>query len=40
MVEKFYNTVGEVEAEVLVNKVANIKSMLRVKTLGHKLIKV
>jgi len=39
-VETFYNTVGELEAEVLVNKVANKIAVLRGKTLGHKLTKV
>lgn len=39
-VEIFYNTVGEVEAEPLVNKMANRIAVIRVKTLGQKLIKV
>ena len=36
-VETFYNTVGEVEAEPLVNKVSNRMAVIRVKTLGQKL---
>ena len=39
-VETFYNTVGEVEAEVLVNKVPPKIAVLRVKTLGHNLTEV
>ena len=39
-VEIFYNTVGEVKAEPLVNKMANRIAVIRVKTLGQKLIKV
>ena len=36
----FYNTVGEVEAEVLVNKVVSRIAVVRVKTLGHNLTEV
>ena len=32
-----YNTVGEVEADVLVNKVARRLALLRLRTLGDKL---
>ena len=39
-VETFYNTVGEVEAEPLVNKVSNRMAVIRVKTLGQKLTEV
>ena len=36
-VQTFYNTVGEVEAELLVNKVAPRIALVRCKTLRHKL---
>ena len=36
-VKTCYNTVGKVEAELLVNKVANRIAVIRVKTLGQKL---
>ena len=36
-VETFYNKVGQVEAQLLVNKVANRIAVIRVKTLGQKL---
>ena len=39
-VETFYNTVGQVEAQLLVNKVANRIAVIRVKTLGQKLTEV
>ena len=39
-VKTFYNTVGEVEGEVLVNKVAPRLAMVRVKTLRDKLTEV
>lgn len=39
-VETFYNTVGEVDAELLVNKMANRMALIRVKTLGQKLTEV
>ena len=39
-VETFYNTVGQVEAQLLVNKVANRMAVIRVKTLGQKLTEV
>ena len=39
-VKTFYNTVGQVEAEVLVNKFTPIIAVQRVKTLGHKLTEV
>ena len=39
-VETFYNTVGEVEAELLVNKVAPRIAVVRCKTLRHKLTEV
>ena len=39
-VETFYNTVGEVEAELLVNKMANRMAVIRVKALGQKLTEV
>lgn len=39
-VETFYNTVGEVDAELLVNKMANRMAVIRVKTLGQKLTEV
>ena len=39
-VETVYNTVGEVEAEPLVNKVSNRMAVIRVKTLGQKLTEV
>ena len=39
-VETFYNKVGQVEAQLLVNKVANRMAVIRVKTLGQKLTEV
>ena len=36
-VKTSYNTVGKVEAELLVNKVANRIAVIRVKILGQKL---
>ena len=39
-VETFYNTVGEVEAEVLVNKVGSRLAVLRVKQHKDRLTKV
>ena len=39
-VETFYNTVGQVVAQLLVNKVANKMAVIRVKTLGQKLTEV
>ena len=39
-VQTFHSTVGEVEAEVLLNKVASRKAVVRVSTLAYKLIKV
>ena len=36
-VKTFYNTVGKVEAELLVNKVANRIAVIRVKIVGQKL---
>ena len=39
-VKTFYNTVGEAEAELLVNKVANRIAVIRVKTLKQKLTEV
>ena len=36
-VKTYYNTVGKVEAELLVNKVANRIAVIRVKILGQKL---
>ena len=36
-VKTFYKTVGEVEAELQVNKVANRIAVIRVKTLAEKL---
>ena len=39
-VKIFYNTVGEAEAELLVNKVANSIAVIRVKTLKQKLTEV
>ena len=36
-VKTFYKTLGEAEAELLVNKVANRIAVIRVKTLGEKL---
>ena len=39
-VKTFYNTVGEEEAELLVNKVANRIAVIRVKTLKQKLTEV
>ena len=36
-VKTSYNTVGKVEAELLVNKVANMIAVIRVKILGQKL---
>ena len=39
-VETFYNTVSEVKAELLVNKVANRIAVIRVKTLRQKLTEV
>ena len=39
-VKTFYKTVGEAEAELLVNKVANRIAVIRVKTLGEKLTEV
>ena len=36
-VKTFYNTVGKVEVELLVNKVANRIAVIRVKILGQKL---
>ena len=36
-VKTSYNTVGKVEAELLVNKVANRIAIIRVKILGQKL---
>ena len=38
--EKFYNTVGEVEADFLVNKVASRIAVLRVKPHKDSLTKV
>ena len=37
-VKTSYNTVGKVEAELLVNKVANSIAVIRVKILGQKLL--
>ena len=39
-VETFYNTLGQVEAQLLVSKVANRMAVIRVKTLGQKLTEV
>ena len=39
-VETFYNTVGEVEGNLMANKVAPSIAVLRVKALGHKLTEV
>lgn len=39
-VKTFYSTVGEVDAEVLLNKVASSKAVVRVSTLADKLTKV
>ena len=39
-VETFYNTLGEVEAELLVSKVAPRIAVVRCKTLRHKLKEV
>ena len=39
-VETFHSTVGEVDAEVLLNKVASSKALVRVSTLADKLTKV
>ena len=39
-VKTFYNRVGEAEAELLVNKVANRIAVIRVKTLKQKLTEV
>ena len=39
-VQTFHSTVGEEEAEVLLNKVAPRKAVVRVSTLAYKLIKV
>ena len=39
-VETFYNTVGQVEAQLLVNKVANRIAVIRVKTPAQKLTEV
>ena len=39
-VETFHSTVGEVEAEVLLNKVASSKAVVRVSTLADTLTKV
>ena len=36
-VKTFYKTVGEADAELQVNKVANRIAVIRVKTLGEKL---
>ena len=38
-VETLYSTVGEVDAEVLLNKVASSKAVVRVSTLADKLTK-
>ena len=39
-VETFHSTLGEVHAEVLLNKVASRKAVVRVSTLADKLTKV
>ena len=39
-VETFHSTVGEIEAEVVLNKVASRKAVVRVSTLAYKLTKV
>ena len=39
-VKTFYKTVGEAEAELLVNNVANRIAVIRVKTLAEKLTEV
>ena len=39
-VETFHSTVGEVDAEVLLNKVASSKAVVRVSTLADKLTKL
>ena len=39
-IETFYNTVDEVKAEPLLNKVSNMIAVIRVKTLGLKLTEV
>ena len=39
-VKTFYKTLGEAEAELLVNKVANRIAVIRVKTLAEKLTEV
>ena len=39
-VETFHSTVGEVEAEVLLNKVASSKAVVRVSTIADMLTKV
>ena len=39
-VETFHSTVGEVDAKVLLNKVASSKAVVRVSTLADKLTKV
>ena len=39
-VETFHSTVGEVDAEVLLKKVASSKALVRVSTLADKLTKV
>ena len=39
-VQTFHSTVGEVEPEVLLNKVASRKAVVRVSTLAYKLTKV
>ena len=39
-VETFYNTVCEVEGDLMANKVAPSIAVLRVKALGHKLTEV
>ena len=38
--ETFYNTVGQVETQLLVNKVANRMAVIRVKTLAQKVTEV
>ena len=39
-VETLYNTVGEVEGDVLVNKVVCRLALLRLRTLGDKLTEI
>ena len=39
-VETLYNTVGEVEGDVLVNKVVRRLLLLRLRTLGDKLTEI